>query len=117
MIVQHWDWPEIRKDLRLNSYDRDINAKGDIRKRIEVRSGLDAPRLAWLANVMTPCPHCGVLYHPMRPRKGDSDKVSYYAVSCQAEGCSKGNAAAAEQKAIIADLEGNPVYAPMPLFD
>lgn len=114
-ILTHPQWAKIRTYLRVEAYDRDTNANGDVRHRLEVAMPEDIPTRVWLKGIHTPCPRCGQPVKPVRERV--SWTTWYYAVACALDdkpSCARSREAAAEYRAIIADLQAHPVV-PVPV--
>jgi hypothetical protein len=119
-ILDHPEWAQIRLYLRVERYDRDTNAHGDARHRIEVNAPEDPGTRAWLLAITMPCTRssCAFTHHPVRVR--GTWTTWYYSASCGAVTCRNNKATAIEYRAIRADLEGHPppgATAPLPLFE
>jgi hypothetical protein len=117
-ILTHPDWPRLRAHLRLETYSRDTNSRGEQRRRIEVVAPQNPATREWLLDVLAPCVRCGLPMHPIRSRRSTG---FYYAAACPLDknvGCSRSGEASDEYRRIVADLETAPVGPVTPsLFD
>lgn len=107
-------WPELRKHIRLEAYDRDGGHENP-RHRINVKLPADIKTTEELLAVTWPCAACGDAIKPVRLSSGWS---SYLAVTCRLEknlACARNPAAHHEYERIIADVGDLP--SGLPLFD